>query len=157
MSNSSSQRRTLVGHVILTSKTIFVVLLGFCYWNPKSREHPFKHDFLFLPQGSKQWFEMQDLHVKDILPPMITLSESYIQVNELVFMWWCFSVISCLVSWWCFFRGTPLFTRFHGILMLFSFKSFMCNKFSFMKNSCWLCNQICTTSFCTTRLISSNN
>jgi len=36
-----------------------------------------------LHKGSKQWFELQDLHVKDILPPMITLSESYIQIWEL--------------------------------------------------------------------------
>jgi len=36
-----------------------------------------------LHQGSKQWYELQDLHVKEILPPMITLSESYIQIWEL--------------------------------------------------------------------------
>jgi len=36
-----------------------------------------------LHQGSKQWFELQDLHVNEILPPMITLSESYIQIWEL--------------------------------------------------------------------------
>ncbi|XP_057300465.1 U4/U6.U5 tri-snRNP-associated protein 2-like [Hydractinia symbiolongicarpus] len=36
-----------------------------------------------LHKGSKQWHELQDLHVKDILPPMITLSESYIQIWEL--------------------------------------------------------------------------
>lgn len=34
-------------------------------------------------KGAKQWFELQDLHVKDILPPMITLSESYIQIWEM--------------------------------------------------------------------------
>ena len=34
-------------------------------------------------KGIKQWYELQDLHVKDILPPMITLSESYIQIWEL--------------------------------------------------------------------------
>lgn len=33
-----------------------------------------------LNQGSNQWFEMQDLHVTDILPQMITLSEAYIQI-----------------------------------------------------------------------------
>ena len=33
-----------------------------------------------LHKGNKEWFEVQDLHVKEILPPMITLSESYIQV-----------------------------------------------------------------------------
>lgn len=33
-----------------------------------------------LHQGSKQWYEMQDLHVVDILPQMITLSEAYIQI-----------------------------------------------------------------------------
>jgi len=36
-----------------------------------------------LHKGSKQWFDLQDLHVKEILPPMITLSESYIQIWEL--------------------------------------------------------------------------
>ncbi|XP_065672591.1 ubiquitin carboxyl-terminal hydrolase 39 isoform X2 [Hydra vulgaris] len=34
-------------------------------------------------KGNKEWYELQDLHVKDILPPMITLSESYIQIWEL--------------------------------------------------------------------------
>jgi len=33
-----------------------------------------------LHQGSNQWYEMQDLHVVDILPQMITLSEAYIQI-----------------------------------------------------------------------------
>ena len=32
-------------------------------------------------QGASQWYELQDLHVKEILPQMITLSDSYIQVN----------------------------------------------------------------------------
>lgn len=36
-----------------------------------------------LHKGSGKWFEMQDLHVKEILPQMITLSESYIQIWEL--------------------------------------------------------------------------
>ena len=31
-------------------------------------------------QGTSKWYELQDLHVADILPQMITLSESYIQV-----------------------------------------------------------------------------
>eukprot|EP00049_Salpingoeca_infusionum_P002842 m.60474 g.60474 ORF g.60474 m.60474 type:complete len:627 (+) comp11819_c0_seq4:154-2034(+) len=33
-------------------------------------------------KGSSTWYEMQDLHVVDILPEMITLTESYIQVWE---------------------------------------------------------------------------
>ncbi|XP_076807071.1 ubiquitin carboxyl-terminal hydrolase 39-like isoform X2 [Clavelina lepadiformis] len=33
-----------------------------------------------LHQGSNLWYEMQDLHVTDILPQMITLSEAYIQI-----------------------------------------------------------------------------
>ena len=33
-----------------------------------------------LSQGANKWYELQDLHVKDILPPVITLSDSYIQV-----------------------------------------------------------------------------
>lgn len=34
-----------------------------------------------LHKGTSKWFEMQDLHVTEVLPQMITLSESYIQVN----------------------------------------------------------------------------
>lgn len=33
-----------------------------------------------LHRGSGRWFEMQDLHVTEILPQMIPLSESYIQI-----------------------------------------------------------------------------
>ena len=32
-------------------------------------------------QGTGRWYELQDLHVRDILPQMITLTESYIQVR----------------------------------------------------------------------------
>lgn len=39
-------------------------------------------------QGTGKWYEMQDLHVIDILPQMITLSESYIQVS-----WLCHSLL----------------------------------------------------------------
>jgi len=35
-----------------------------------------------LHKGQGKWYEMQDLHVADILPQMITLSESYIQIFE---------------------------------------------------------------------------
>ncbi|KAL5018953.1 hypothetical protein ScPMuIL_004675 [Solemya velum] len=35
-----------------------------------------------LHKGSGKWYELQDLHVSDILPQMITLSESYIQIFE---------------------------------------------------------------------------
>jgi len=35
-----------------------------------------------LHKGSGKWFELQDLHVSDILPQMITLSESYLQIYE---------------------------------------------------------------------------
>ncbi|VDO20725.1 unnamed protein product [Haemonchus placei] len=31
--------------------------------------------------GSRKWFELEDLHVKEILPQMIVLAESYIQVG----------------------------------------------------------------------------
>lgn len=31
-------------------------------------------------QGANKWYELQDLHVKEILPQVITLSDSYIQV-----------------------------------------------------------------------------
>lgn len=36
-----------------------------------------------LHKGTGKWFELQDLHVTDILPEIITLSESYIQVWEM--------------------------------------------------------------------------
>lgn len=35
-----------------------------------------------LHRGTGKWFEMQDLHVTEILPQMITLSEAYIQIWE---------------------------------------------------------------------------
>ncbi|GAU97474.1 hypothetical protein RvY_08760 [Ramazzottius varieornatus] len=35
-----------------------------------------------LHKGTSKWFEMQDLHVTEVLPQMITLSESYIQIWE---------------------------------------------------------------------------
>lgn len=37
-----------------------------------------------LHKGTGNWYEMQDLHVTDILPQMITLSEAYIQIWEQV-------------------------------------------------------------------------
>ena len=40
-----------------------------------------------LHKGSGQWYEMQDLHVKDILPQMITLTEAYIQVGNLLMLY----------------------------------------------------------------------
>lgn len=36
---------------------------------------------LFNFQGTGKWYELQDLHVTDILPQMITLTEAYIQVT----------------------------------------------------------------------------
>lgn len=36
-----------------------------------------------LHKGSGRWYEMQDLHSTDILPQMITLTESYVQIYEL--------------------------------------------------------------------------
>ncbi len=35
-----------------------------------------------LHKGKSSWYEMQDLHVVDVLPQMITLSEAYIQIWE---------------------------------------------------------------------------
>jgi len=35
-----------------------------------------------LQKGTGTWYEMQDLHVIDVLPQMITLSEAYIQIWE---------------------------------------------------------------------------
>ena len=43
-------------------------------------DHPYRQVHV-LHKGSGQWYEMQDLHVKDILPQMITLTEAYIQVG----------------------------------------------------------------------------
>lgn len=37
-----------------------------------------------LQKATGQWYEMQDLHVTNILPQMITLTESYIQIYEQV-------------------------------------------------------------------------
>ncbi|CAG0914634.1 unnamed protein product [Notodromas monacha] len=34
-----------------------------------------------LHKGTGKWYELQDLHVKDILPQMITLTEAYIQLR----------------------------------------------------------------------------
>ncbi|XP_019863948.1 PREDICTED: U4/U6.U5 tri-snRNP-associated protein 2-like [Amphimedon queenslandica] len=34
-------------------------------------------------KGANQWYELQDLNVKDLLPQMITLAEAYIQIWEL--------------------------------------------------------------------------
>ncbi|XP_071830110.1 ubiquitin carboxyl-terminal hydrolase 39-like [Apostichopus japonicus] len=36
-----------------------------------------------LHQASQKWYEIQDLHVADVLPQLITLSEAYIQIWEL--------------------------------------------------------------------------
>lgn len=36
-----------------------------------------------LHKATNQWNEMQDLHVIDILPQMITLTEAYIQIYEI--------------------------------------------------------------------------
>ena len=50
----------------------------------KPTEKPLKYCevFVYLPplQGANQWFELQDLHVQELLPQMITLAEAYIQV-----------------------------------------------------------------------------
>ena len=42
-------------------------------------------DAYYSQQGSGKWYELQDLHVADILPQMITLSESYVQVSSVTF------------------------------------------------------------------------
>lgn len=39
------------------------------------------HRIFVLQRGTGKWFEMQDLHVKEVLPQMIPLSESLIQVR----------------------------------------------------------------------------
>ena len=41
------------------------------------------HVAMYCFQGAGQWFELQDLHVQDLLPPMITLAEAYIQVSKI--------------------------------------------------------------------------
>ena len=37
----------------------------------------------FHIQATDQWFELQDLDVKELLPQMITLAEAYVQVSRL--------------------------------------------------------------------------
>ena len=39
------------------------------------------NDVIVFSKASGKWFEMQDLHVTEILPQMITLTEAYIQVR----------------------------------------------------------------------------
>lgn len=46
-----------------------------------------------LLQGTGKWYELQDLHVKEIEPQMLTLTESYIQVGKvLAFLSRCFLI-----------------------------------------------------------------
>ena len=35
------------------------------------------------PQVEEQWYEVQDLRVTEVLPQMVALSETYLQVYEL--------------------------------------------------------------------------
>lgn len=37
-----------------------------------------------LHRGTGQWYELQDLHVTQILPQMVTLTEAYIQVHKII-------------------------------------------------------------------------
>ena len=55
-----------------------------------------------MPQGSGKWYEMQDLHVADILPQMITLSESYVQVST-----FSSSVLAAFQSSFSILRSPP--------------------------------------------------
>ena len=48
-----------------------------------------------VAQGSNLWYEMQDLHVREIQPQMITLAESYIQVLGSAPCCYC---LSCLAA-----------------------------------------------------------
>ena len=48
--------------------------------------------FFSMCQGANQWYELQDLHVQDLLAQMITLAEAYVQVHwscdsHVTFMW----------------------------------------------------------------------
>lgn len=62
-----------------------------------------------LKQGNSKWYEMQDLHVNDILPQMITLTEAYIQVIIILFII-IISFIDCYYSCMLFnFYTTPPF------------------------------------------------
>jgi len=49
------------------------------YTYPNTHTHP---HILTHWQGANQWFELQDLHVQELLPQMITLAEAYIQVYQ---------------------------------------------------------------------------
>lgn len=44
------------------------------------------HRIFVLQRGTDKWFEMQDLHVQEVLPQMIPLSESLIQVGLISFL-----------------------------------------------------------------------
>ena len=56
---------------------------------------------MFMFQGSGKWYEMQDLHVIDILPQMITLTEAYIQVSSKLL------IIRIIYFYYLFFHRRP--------------------------------------------------
>lgn len=51
---------------------------------PFTSQNSLSFPFIFyvLLQGTGKWYELQDLHVKEIEPQMLTLTESYIQVSK---------------------------------------------------------------------------
>ena len=49
--------------------------------NPHTPANTLMHSLTHW-QGANQWFELQDLHVQELLPQMITLAEAYIQVCQ---------------------------------------------------------------------------
>lgn len=44
------------------------------------------HRIHLVHRGTGKWFELQDLHVSEVLPQMIPLSETLIQVSNIHFI-----------------------------------------------------------------------
>jgi len=66
-----------------------------------------------LHKATGQWYELQDLHVTQILPQMITLTEAYIQVN-----WKGTFIFSCL----CCNIGLIIFISFNFFLQIYELR-----------------------------------
>ncbi|XP_028399832.1 U4/U6.U5 tri-snRNP-associated protein 2-like [Dendronephthya gigantea] len=65
--------------------TSYDLIANICYEGQTEAEGKISKNYRVhvFHKGASQWYELQDLHVKEILPQMITLSDSYIQIYEL--------------------------------------------------------------------------
>ena len=96
--NTCSWNQFIDRFIIYRSVHVYKHIMGICNKCKYRRVHRFilkgmirayKYYYLtwitlqvhVLHKGSGQWYEMQDLHVTNILPQMITLTEAYIQVT----------------------------------------------------------------------------